>query len=500
MPIEEYLVPVGSQYLEGKPPLDYSEMRGWSKMEVKQFDSAQSLFPSTAEYTANGSAYSVYDFIHEAVNYLSPKYSDREKSAICEGIGRYYEHLIVDLGAPAPCKWEDIKADFYLREKTSQFLKVFAKIAYSKTRNSYPLDTKKSIRDSCQALIQPKPSFQNINFTAGPSYRTPMAPTSSPDVWQFDSPVASPVANPFSPSPSPLTISSDWGKKLWNLAAPAITNTPSLRGGTQFLAGESARLLLLDATSSTTHGDVWNKLDKGQPSSDKTEEPMDKKKEMVQDAAKKCAGADFGHPDETVAFFPAPEQFARMMQKIRNLEITLESIEACCIKKSALIARINLPSYCHTPIAPKNALFNPDIASYTPVELLEYFESSIKQLELDVASAQLLLEQKCTQLALLESGSDALRIYSNARKVAREVMELRVQKLELQTSYKERSDSLVDQSNHDVLTHGDDTRLEYTSTKRAVISEQVTKSIYNSICMEGPVRWKLEKASTECSG
>jgi hypothetical protein len=277
-PVEEYSGPVGSQFLIDDPPMDYSKMRTWSEYEVSQFDAAQTLFPSAGQYTACGSSYSAYDFIQEAVGILSAKYTAPQKMAICDGIGRYYEHFLVDLGAPAPFQWKHVKGDASLIEKVSQFLEVFARIARKQTRTAYPLDTKKSIHGAAKALFHIYSQSEKIESTAMQFSSSPTA-IPSPDAWKFSSPVTSPTGNPFSSSSLPSTGVLSGNPKPWNLVTPTsvsmfapiedITSQPVQPFGNIF------------GTNHTTHGNIWNKLSKSQSTGDDAEIVKDDKAQSI---------------------------------------------------------------------------------------------------------------------------------------------------------------------------------------------------------------------------
>jgi hypothetical protein len=53
------------------------------------------------------SPYTALDFIKEAVTFLSPHYSARQKASIAKNMCKQYEYLLVDLQAPSSSTWTE---------------------------------------------------------------------------------------------------------------------------------------------------------------------------------------------------------------------------------------------------------------------------------------------------------------------------------------------------------------------------------------------------------
>lgn len=499
-PVEEHSGPVGSKFLIDDSPLDYSEMRTWSEYEVSQFDAAQTLFPSAGQYTACGSSYSAYDFIQEAVGILSAKYTAPQKMAICDGIGRYYEHFLVDLGAPAPFQWKHVKGDASLIEKVSQFLEVFAKLTREQTRTAYPLDTKKSIHGAAKALLQLYSQSEKIQPTAMQFSSSPTA-IPSPDAWKFSSPVTSPTGNPFNLSSSPPTGGLSGSLKPWELVTPtSISTFAPVEDTTSSLAQSFSNIF---GTNHTIHGNIWDKLSKSQSTGDDAEIVKDDKAQSISfedrteaylDQRSKYAPQNLSL--HNAAFQPNNDELLPKMQELRNLELNLELIESCCVEKDALLGGMVLSPNSITVATSKNTLFDAELTSLTPFELSKHLDTRIQLLKLDIASAQLLLDQKCTRLALLESGADSLSQNRNAHGVAQEVMELRVQKLKGRIRYIESYQTLTGQNDGRMPALSYEAILESGLSIRKKPNEQIADNIFRSICSEDPVQWTSSNHAT----
>jgi hypothetical protein len=184
------------------------------------------------------------------------------------------------------------------------------------------------------------------------------------------------------------------------------------------------------------------------------------------------------------------------MQELRDLELNLELIESCCIEKEALLGETILSPSSITVATSKNTLFNADLANLTPSELSKHLDTRIQLLKLDIDSAQLLLDQKCTRLALLEAGADSLSHNRNAHGVVQEIMELQVQKLKGQIHYTESYQTLMDQNDGHMPAISYEAGLKFGLPIREKLSEQIVGNIFRSICLEGPVQWPSNNHAT----
>ncbi|KAF2442972.1 hypothetical protein P171DRAFT_486936 [Karstenula rhodostoma CBS 690.94] len=188
-------------------PLNASKRDIWTAHQLEQFDAAHVLFPSAGDDSIGASSYTIRDFINEAVEFLSPNYSTRQKSSISKSMRKQYEFLLVDLEAPIPSSWTEALENDNIKDALSYFLKNFAKVAYAKTLTTHRTSIR-TIFNACQNLIQ-----QHISPSETlPIQVSPFSMTSTPASKVsgiFDS--SSPLQHrtPFTPFFTPLTLKMD---------------------------------------------------------------------------------------------------------------------------------------------------------------------------------------------------------------------------------------------------------------------------------------------------
>lgn len=448
-------IPVGSNFFSDKPSIDFSKMDDWNQDQTKQFDAAQALFPCTEDHSASGSSYSVYDFIKAAVDFLSPNYTEKQKTLISETIGAHFEHFLVDLAGPAPCKWEEARASFALKDAVAQFVKVYAKAVHAKTRSSKRGSVKKTYEEA-MGLIELDVDVP----TSQPVMLSPLSIVStytpSRDSFKFSSPT---IPTPSTP-PTPLS------------AVPSID------------FGSTARPLQFDSPPGAAKAP---RLGRHHPRTGSVQGLL-----LFQDIPE-FPTAQAQHDIQENAASELRKQVEAKMQEVRSLELQLQLLESHCARLDARIHRLDASAVCATSITSTGALFNLAFFEKTPSEQSAVLDSHIKQLTLSIDMTQLLQDLKTTQLALLEQDANVTKHYRSVRKATWDTLQLRAMSLKAQFCYDRSYEASVTQGKGVPSFGKRVTMLSFHATTKAVarprkIDEETSDSIFRSICMEGPAQ------------
>ena len=439
--------PVGSSFYTEKPPIDLTNMDEWNEDQTKQFDAAQALFPCTEHHCASGSSYSVYDFIKAAVHYLSLEYAEKERTSISEAIGAHFEHFRVDLAGPAPCKWEEARTSFALKEAVAYFVKVYAKAVHAKMRSSY---------ESAMAFIDP---YVGIS-TSRPATVSPLSSafsyTPTRDTFRFSSPMVATPSTP--PTPLSATPSIDFGSTARPLqfeTPPSAPKAPRL-GRSPRRNGVQGLILFQDI-----------------PDFPNAQSELEER--------------------ERAASELLYERIETKMQEVRNLELQLQQLESQCARYDARIYNLDKSSVCKTSITSTGALFNLDFLAMNPPEQVEFLDAQIEKLQLAIDSTELLNDLKATQLAILEQSATATKQYRSARKEAWDVLQLRAKKLRAQFRYDQVSNNMTASNKQATLVGKEAIVPSSDITGKArprprTIDDETANSIFRSICMEVPTK------------
>ncbi|KAL1592336.1 hypothetical protein SLS60_011414 [Paraconiothyrium brasiliense] len=180
-------------------PLDTRNRDVWTVSQLEQSGAAQALFTPVGHSRRGASSYTARDFIKEAVTFLSPSYSARQKRSIFKSMCKHYEHLLVDLSASAPMQWTAAIEDGHVEDAFTRFLKTFAKVAYAKTLTTHRMSIRSTYEASTSLVRQ-----HAAHHRASPIRRAP-APTSLVQASPFSisSSLATRIFEPFDLS-SPL--------------------------------------------------------------------------------------------------------------------------------------------------------------------------------------------------------------------------------------------------------------------------------------------------------
>jgi hypothetical protein len=196
--------PVSAKAFPVDSPLDTYRRGEWTTRQCEQFDAAQILFPSSGDLPVGDSPYTALDFIKEAVTFLSPHYSARQKASIAKNMCKQYEYLLVDLQAPSSSTWTEALENVAIKHALDHFLKIFAKAAYAKTLTTHRTSIR-SIFHSGKKMTQQHLSTPE----ALPLQVSPFSTASTPASKVFDPFVSSsPLQHrtPFTPFSTSLTL------------------------------------------------------------------------------------------------------------------------------------------------------------------------------------------------------------------------------------------------------------------------------------------------------
>ncbi|KAJ4360085.1 uncharacterized protein N0V89_000644 [Didymosphaeria variabile] len=209
--------PVSADSIAVDSPLNTLKKDIWTVCQLEQSSAAQALFPPVGDPRGGASFYTARDFIREAVTFLSPNYSDRQKSFIIKSMCKHYGHLLVDLSASVPVQWTNAMTNGHVADAFTQFLKTFAKLAYAETLTTHRMSIR-SIFEASKNLVHQHAANHRASpiLTApapiSPVQASPFSILSTPattifDPFDFSSPLQ--PQTPFTPFFTPLTTVMD---------------------------------------------------------------------------------------------------------------------------------------------------------------------------------------------------------------------------------------------------------------------------------------------------
>ncbi|KAF1965419.1 hypothetical protein BU23DRAFT_627529 [Bimuria novae-zelandiae CBS 107.79] len=453
-------------------PLDISKMRKWTDYQMEQYDAAQSLFPSTGNYTGKPtvaeSSYSVRQFIEDAVKFMSLawRFSDQQKAAIVTRMCKYYERCLIKIESPSVYSWKVAIEHPHIKVVVRRFQEVFAKAAYTETRSTHPNITAEDIMDRCTVLhnrvsmlkMEPVPvsPFSTVSasssvlstFSTPASPQTPWTPSSSPPSSAMGSETpfgnlefaSGPVKQPLFGSVVSRSSGLQQPLSFPDLPQPNFANPDALA----FSFGQPADPKHRRAQS------IFDKIAPNIPAA-ASASPAENRDSLEVDtddvsvaeiATQQSESGMPHHPDEQVsenepveASAPSEEQLVAKVQLVLQLESQFEYWEVLCAQKDARIAELeDQPLVDHPETTPKRGVPALELGQMNRFEQLKFYNDRIKRLEFNVDCTKLLSEMKQDRIERLEEENRIRR----ASQLEYEIKVLRIKQLKLMIGDREQ--------------------------------------------------------------